>query len=165
MKNKKGKTNAIRLLEQKKIPYLEQEFPVTDAHLSAREVAQALAQDEGVIFKTLVTTGKQTGIVVAVIPSNQELDLKKLAKASGNKKMEMLHLNDLEGATGYIRGGCSPIGMKKNYPTFFDQSGLDLPVIHVSAGRRGLQMSVAPKALSDIVSGQFIDLCIKKDHS
>lgn len=157
-KKKIPKTNAIRLLEQQKIPYIESEFAITDEHTDAVSVATALGQDASEIFKTLVTVGNKTGVVVAVIPGNQELDLKKLAKVSGNKKMEMLHLKELEGTTGYIRGGCSPVGMKKQYPTYFDQSALDLAQIHVSAGRRGLQMSVEPKALAKVVKGTFSDL-------
>lgn len=162
-KKKMQKTNAIRLLEQKKIPYVEREFEVTEAHTDAITVAHALGQKENEIFKTLVTVGNKTGIVVAVIPGNQALDLKKLAKASGNKKMEMLHVKDLEVTTGYIRGGCSPVGMKKLFPTYFDETELMLTNIHVSAGRRGLQMSVSPKPLAELVKGKFVDLLLKNE--
>ncbi|QIL46261.1 Cys-tRNA(Pro) deacylase [Vagococcus coleopterorum] len=159
-KKKIQKTNAIRLLEQKKIPYTEREFEVTDEHTDAVSVAHALGQKEEEIFKTLVTLGNKTGPVVVAIPGNHELDLKKLAKVSGNKKMEMLPLKDLEQTTGYIRGGCSPVGMKKLYPTYFDQSALEHDSIHVSAGKRGVQMSVAPQALAQLVRGEFHDLIV-----
>ena len=106
--------------------------------------------------------GNKTGPVVAVIPSNQELDLKKIAKESGNKKDEMLHLRDLENLTGYIRGGCSPVGMKKLFPTYFDQSALNFATIMVSAGKRGLQMELAPNDLAGLVRGKFVDLTLEK---
>ena len=114
------------------------------------------------IFKTLVAVGNKTGPVVAVIPSNQELDLKKIAKESGNKKVEMLHLKDLENLTGYIRGGCSPVGMKKLFPTYFDQSALNFATIMVSAGKRGVQMELAPNDLAGLVRGKFVDLTLEK---
>ena len=154
-KKKIQKTNAIRLLDQKKIAYEEQEFAYSEDHVDAVTVAHALGEEEDEIFKTLVTVGNKTGPVVAVIPGNQELDLKKLAKVSGNKKVEMLPLKDLEATTGYIRGGCSPVGMKKLYPTYFDSSALTHDKIHVSAGKRGLQMSVNPEELESVVRGKF----------
>ena len=107
-KKKQVKTNAIRIVEQKKIPYQEHTYTFSEDDLGAKHVAEELNQNEAQIFKTLVAVGNKTGPVVAVIPSNQELDLKKIAKESGNKKVEMLHLKDLESLTGYIRGGCSP---------------------------------------------------------
>lgn len=158
MAKKQQKTNAIRLLEKQHIAYVEREFTVTTEHTSATSVAKALGQDENELFKTLVTVGNKTGIVVAVIPGNRELDLKKLAKASANKKMELLPLKDLEATTGYIRGGCSPVGMKKLFPTFFDETALTFKQIHVSAGRRGVQMSVAPEELAQVVNGKFVEL-------
>lgn len=154
-KKKIQKTNAIRLLDQKKIAYEEQEFAYSEDHVDAVTVAHALGEEEDEIFKTLVTVGNKTGPVVAVIPGNQELDLKKLAKVSGNKKVEMLPLKDLEATTGYIRGGCSPVGMKKLYPTYFDSSALTHDKVHVSAGKRGLQMSVNPEELASVVRGKF----------
>ena len=110
------------------------------------------------IFKTLVAVGNKTGPVVAVIPSDHELDLKKIAKVSGNKKVEMLHLRDLEATTGYIRGGCSPIGMKKLFPTFIDASAEQYEQIAISAGKRGLQMEIAPSAIKELTRGQFAEL-------
>ncbi|MDF0480433.1 Cys-tRNA(Pro) deacylase [Vagococcus sp. PNs007] len=160
-KKKIQKTNAIRLLDQKKITYAEQEFAYSEDHVDAVTVAHTLGEEEDEIFKTLVTVGNKTGPVVAVIPGNKELDLKRLAKVSGNKKIEMLPLKDLEATTGYIRGGCSPVGMKKLYPTYFDSSALDHDKIHVSAGRRGLQMSVNPKELGELVRAKFEDIIVK----
>ncbi|BFQ96267.1 Cys-tRNA(Pro) deacylase [Enterococcus cecorum] len=161
-KKKQVKTNAIRIVEQKKIPYQEHTYIFSENDLGAKHVAEELNQNEAQIFKTLVAVGNKTGPVVAVIPSNQELDLKKIAKESGNKKVEMLHLKDLENLTGYIRGGCSPVGMKKLFPTYFDQSALNFATIMVSAGKRGVQMELAPNDLAGLVRGKFVDLTLEK---
>ena len=161
-KKKQVKTNAIRIVEQKKIPYQEHTYTFSEIDLGAKHVAEELNQNEAQIFKTLVAVGNKTGPVVAVIPSNQELDLKKIAKESGNKKVEMLHLKDLENLTGYIRGGCSPVGMKKLFPTYFDQSALNFATIMVSAGKRGVQMELAPNDLAGLVRGKFVDLTLEK---
>lgn len=161
-KKKQVKTNAIRIVEQKKIPYQEHTYTFSENDLGAKHVAEELNQNEAQIFKTLVAVGNKTGPVVAVIPSNQELDLKKVAKESGNKKVEMLHLKDLENLTGYIRGGCSPVGMKKLFPTYFDQSALNFATIMVSAGKRGVQMELAPNDLAGLVRGKFVDLTLEK---
>ena len=161
-KKKQVKTNAIRIVEQKKIPYQEHTYTFSENDLGAKHVAEELNQNEAQIFKTLVAVGNKTGPVVAVIPSNQELDLKKIAKESGNKKVEMLHLKDLENLTGYIRGGCSPVGMKKLFPTYFDQSALNFATIMVSAGKRGVQMELAPNDLAGLVRGNFVDLTLEK---
>ena len=161
-KKKQIKTNAIRIVEQKKIPYQEHTYTYSENDLGAKHVAEELNQNEAQIFKTLVAVGNKTGPVVAVIPSNQELDLKKIAKESGNKKVEMLHLKDLENLTGYIRGGCSPVGMKKLFPTYFDQSALNFATIMVSAGKRGVQMELAPNDLAGLVRGKFVDLTLEK---
>ena len=161
-KKKQVKTNAIRIVEQKKIPYQEHTYTFSEDDLGAKHVAEELNQNEAQIFKTLVAVGNKTGPVVAVIPSNQELDLKKIAKESGNKKVEMLHLKDLENLTGYIRGGCSPVGMKKLFPTYFDKSALNFATIMVSAGKRGLQMELAPNDLAGLVRGKFVDLTLEK---
>lgn len=160
-KKKIQKTNAIRLIEQQKIPYVEREFAWSEEHIDALTAAHNVGLPEDEIFKTLVTTGNKTGPVIAVIPGNQELDLKALAKVSGNKKIEMLPLKELEQTTGYIRGGCSPVGMKKLYPTFIDKSALKKGTIHVSAGRRGLQMSLLAEDLGGLVKAQFVDLTMK----
>lgn len=161
-KKKQVKTNAIRIVEQKKIPYQEHTYTFSENDLGAKHVAEELNQNEAQIFKTLVAVGNKTGPVVAVIPSNQELDLKKIDKESGNKKVEMLHLKDLENLTGYIRGGCSPVGMKKLFPTYFDQSALNFATIMVSAGKRGVQMELAPNDLAGLVRGKFVDLTLEK---
>jgi Cys-tRNA(Pro)/Cys-tRNA(Cys) deacylase len=158
-KKKENKTNALRLLEQRKIVYEEHHYAWSEEHLDANEVAVQLpkkAPEE--IFKTLVAQGNKTGILVAVIPSNRELDLKKIAQVSGNKKVEMLPLKDLEQTTGYLRGGCSPVGMKKLFPTFIDDSAQNFATIVVSAGRRGLQMEVNPNDLLKVIKGQFVQI-------
>ncbi|HFN2311195.1 TPA: Cys-tRNA(Pro) deacylase [Enterococcus faecium] len=157
-KKKIVKTNAIRMVEQKKIPYTEHEYEWDESHLSASSVAEQLPESQSRIFKTLVAVGNVTGPLVAVIPGEAELNLKKLAKVSGNKKVEMLHLKDLEATTGYIRGGCSPIGMKKLFPTYLDQIAESYEQIIVSAGRRGLQMELAPQDICALMSGQFADI-------
>lgn len=158
MAKKIPKTNAIRLVEQKKINYHEHTYEWSEEHLGTDTVAQELGQNEAQVFKTLVAVGNKTGNLVAVIPGTKELDLKKLAKASGNKKVEMLHLKDLEPTTGYIRGGCSPVGMKKLFPTYIDASAESFDTIMVSAGRRGLQMELSPKDLASVIRGTFVDL-------
>lgn len=157
-KKKIVKTNAIRMVEQKKIPYTEHEYEWDESHLSASSVAEQLPESQSRIFKTLVAVGNVTGPLVAVIPGEAELNLKKLAKVSGNKKVEMLHLKDLEATTGYIRGGCSPIGMKKLFPTYLDQIAESYEQIIVSAGRRGLQMELAPQDICALTSGQIADI-------
>lgn len=115
---------------------------------------------ESRIFKTLVAVGNNIGPIVAVIPGSTELDLKKLAKVSGNKKVEMLHLKDLEKTTGYIRGGCSPIGMKKLFPTFIEEQAKEYDQIIISAGKRGLQMELAPEAIAELTNATFVDIKI-----
>lgn len=156
-KKKTVKTNAIRLIEQQKVPYTEYQYEWSEDHLGADEVAKQMKESEK-IYKTLVAVGNKTGPLVAVIPGNCELDLKKIAKVSGNKKVEMLHLRDLETTTGYIRGGCSPVGMKKLFPTYIDSSAQQLATMLVSAGRRGLQMEVAPTDLLKVTKGVFVEI-------
>lgn len=138
--------------------YREYSYEWSENHVGAEEVATKLGQNPAQVFKTLVAIGNKTGVIVAVIPGNHELDLKKLAKASGNKKVEMLHLKDLEQTTGYIRGGCSPIGMKKLFPSYIDQTAELFDTIIISAGKRGLQLEMAPIDLSTLVRGEFVDL-------
>lgn len=147
-KKKESKTNALRIVEQQKIPYTLYHYTWSEDAISANHVAdQLLEKKEAQIFKTLLFVGNVTGPIVAVIPSNQEADLKKLAKLSGNKKVELLHLTELEKTTGYIRGGCSPVGMKKQFSTYLDSSVEIWDEMIVSAGRRGIQMGLAPQAL------------------
>ena len=147
-KKKESKTNALRIVEQQKIPYTLYHYTWSEDAVSANHVAdQLLEKKEAQIFKTLLFVGNVTGPIVAVIPSNQEADLKKLAKLSGNKKVELLHLTALQQTTGYTRGGCSPVGMKKQFPTYLDSSVEIWDEMIVSAGRRGIQMGLAPQAL------------------
>lgn len=159
-KKKIQKTNAIRLVEQKKVDYIEHEYAWSEDNLGAGHVSEQVNIEPARIFKTLVAIGNKTGPVVAVVPSDHELDLKKIAKASGNKKVEMLHLRDLEATTGYIRGGCSPIGMKKLFPTFVDTSAQSFEKIAISAGKRGLQMEIASNAIVELTRGQFVELTL-----
>ncbi|EOL44251.1 protein ebsC [Enterococcus caccae ATCC BAA-1240] len=157
-KKKNQKTNAMRIIEQHKIAYKEYEFEWSEDHLSANNVAEKLGIEDGKIFKTLVTVGNKTGPVVAVIPGNKELDLKKLANASGNKKVDMLHLKDLEETTGYIRGGCSPIGMKKLFPTYIAEDARLFDTIIISAGKRGMQIELSPLSILQVTSGKMAEL-------
>ncbi|MDN6640330.1 MAG: Cys-tRNA(Pro) deacylase [Tetragenococcus sp.] len=157
-KKKKEKTNAIRLVEQHQVSYTEHEYSWSEDQLGAEHVAKELDQNIARIFKTLVVTGNKRGPLVAVVPGGQELDLKKMAKLSQNKKVEMLPLKDLEKTTGYIRGGCSPIGMKKQFPTYIDQTAQDFSSILVSAGKRGLQIELAPEDLVELVGGTLADI-------
>ena len=153
MAKKIEKTNAARLLDKAKIPYdlIPYEFDEND--LAAQHVADSLGQDIAKVFKTLILHGDRTGYIVCVIPGNMEVDLKALAKVSGNKKVEMIPMKDLLQVTGYIRGGCSPIGMKKRFPTYFHSTANDHDMIYVSAGVRGLQIQIVPSDLIAFVQG------------
>lgn len=157
-KAKVQKTNAIRLLEKHQISFTIHTFPWSEDHLGAAEAIEKLTVPKERIFKTLVTTGDKTGIVVAVIPGEGELDLKALAKVSGNKHVELLPIQDLLAATGYIRGGCSPIGMKKDYPTYFSSAAKDWDSMIVSAGKRGMQVELSPLDLKSVTNGEFADI-------
>lgn len=152
------KTNAARLLDKARIPYKLIPYEFDENDLAAQHVADSLGQDIARVFKTLVLHGDRTGHIVCVVPGNAEVDLKALAKASGNKKVEMIAMKDLLGVTGYIRGGCSPIGMKKRFPTFFHTSALDFDTIYVSAGVRGLQLEINPAELIRFVSASTADV-------
>ena len=145
MSNKINKTNVARLLDKAKVPYELIPYEVDENDLSAVHVAASLGEDIEQVFKTLVLRGDKTGHFVCVIPGEHEVDLKMAAKASGNKKCEMLPLKELLPTTGYIRGGCSPIGMKKHFPTYIHDTCLSFPYIYVSAGVRGLQIKLAPQ--------------------
>ena len=151
------KTNVMRVLEQKKVPYKGHCYVDTDA-VSGVEVAEVLGQDPAHVFKTLVTMGKTKQNYVFVIPVARELDLKKAAKAVGEKSIEMLKSKDLLPLTGYVRGGCSPIGMKKAFPTFLDETAQLYDEIGVSAGCRGCQILLAPDALINYVNSSLCDL-------
>lgn len=158
MAKKTEKTNAARLLDKAGISYdlIPYEFDEND--LAAQHVADSLGQPIEQVFKTLVLHGDRSGHIVCVVPGNGEVDLKALAKASGNKKVEMIAMKDLLSVTGYIRGGCSPIGMKKKFPTYFHSTVLDFETIYVSAGVRGLQLEISPAALVDFVGGIVADV-------
>ena len=153
-----AKTNAVRLLEKAGVTFETKEYPVDEEHLDARHVADGVGEDISLVFKTFVLKGERTGLFVCVIPGAEEVDLKKAARAAGDKKAEMLPMKELLPATGYIRGGCSPVGMKKPLPTFFHVSALDHPKIYVSAGQRGMQLIIAPQDLINFVGGAAVDL-------
>ena len=156
-KDKTEKTNVMRLLEQKKLPYTPHDYLATGA-VSGVEVAAALGEPPERVFKTLVTTGASGGHYVFVIPVAEELDLKKAAKAVGEKSIAMLPQKELLPLTGYIHGGCSPIGMKKLYPTFIDESAQLFDTICVSAGKIGAQVELAPDALCGLISAKYAEL-------
>lgn len=151
MAKKIEKTNAARLLDKAGVPYKLIPYEFDENDLAAQHVADSLGQDIARVFKTLVLHGDRTGHVVCVVPGNAEVDLKALAKASGSKKVEMIPMKDLLSVTGYIRGGCSPVGMKKRFPTYFHTTALDFETIYVSAGVRGLQIEIAPADLIGFV--------------
>lgn len=153
-----AKTNAARLLDRAKIAYELIAYEVDESDLSAAHVAETLGENVDQVFKTLVLHGDKSGYFVCVIPGNKELDLKLAAKVSGNKNCRMIPMKDLLGITGYIRGACSPIGMKKHFATYIHETCLAFDSIYVSAGQRGLQISVAPKALIDIAKAQVATL-------
>lgn len=155
---KEVKTNAARLLDKAGVRYSLNSYTVDEDDLSAVHVAEQLGVDPGVLFKTLVLRGDRGGVFVCVIPGDTEVDLKKAAKVSGNKKAEMVAMKELLPLTGYIRGGCSPIGMKKRYPTYIDLRSLDWPEIYISAGVRGIQIRIAPDALIAFTDAGTADL-------
>lgn len=148
---KTEKTNAARLLDASGIEYELVPYSYSEEDLSAESVAAELSEPIEQVFKTLVLRGDKTKEFVCVIPGDMEVDLKVAAKISGNKNCEMLHVKDLLPTTGYIRGGCSPIGMKKPFPTFIHESALLYDYIYISAGKRGLQIKINPQALIDFV--------------
>ena len=154
------KTNAVRLVEQAKIPCREHFYEFDENDLSGLHAAEALGRDPEEVFKTLVARGAKTGINVFCIPVCCELDLKKAAKAAGDKNMELIHVKELLALTGYIRGGCSPVGMKKKYPTYFDETCELYDTIAVSAGERGHQMVLPPLALAELVEARLADLTV-----
>ena len=158
MAKKIEKTNAARLLDKAGVPYELIPYEFDENDLAARHVADSLGQDIARVFKTLVLRGDKTGYVVCVVPGDAEVHLKSLAKVSGNKKVEMIAMKDLLGVTGYIRGGCSPIGMKKKFPTYFHSTALDFDFIYVSAGVRGLQLKISPADLISFVSAVVGDV-------
>lgn len=152
------KTNAARILDQKKINYELIPYEVDENDLSAEHIANQLGEDIHQVFKTLVLSGDKSGYFVCVIPGCDEVDLKKTAKVSGNKKCDLIPMKELLPLTGYIRGGCSPIGMKKAFPTYIHSSCQQFDHIYVSAGVRGLQFRIAPQDLIQIVRAKVEDL-------
>ncbi|MDD7194826.1 MAG: Cys-tRNA(Pro) deacylase [Oscillospiraceae bacterium] len=152
------KTNAMRLLEAAGIDFEVLEYPVDENDLSGESVARKTGKAHEQIFKTLVFSGEKNGFGVCCIPTCEELDLKKAAKLFGEKKVEMLHVKDLLKTTGYIRGGCSPVGMKKQFPTVIDETACLFDKIYVSAGVRGMMLGVEPQALADFVNARLADV-------
>lgn len=152
------KTNAMRLLDQAKINYQTFEYEWDEEHLGGEHVASQIGIPVEQVFKTLVARGDKKGILVFVIPVNTELNLKKAAQAAGDKKVEMIHVKELLGLTGYIRGGCSPIGMKKKYPTFIDETAILFDHITVSAGVRGCQLYLSREQLVSYVDATLYEL-------
>lgn len=152
------KTNVIRMLDKAKIPYTTATYEVDESDLSGTHIAECTGMNPDTVFKTLVAKGDKTGCCVFCIPCAKEVDLKKAAKITGNKKVEFLHLKDLLPTTGYIRGGCSPIGMKKQFSTYIHESAQKFDTISVSGGMRGLQVILSPLALSEFIGAKFSDL-------
>ncbi len=153
-----AKTNAVRLIQAAGIPCREAFYEFDENDLNGNHAADAIGMPREQVFKTLVARGEKKGLHVFCIPVCCELDLKKAAKAAGDKNMEMVAVKELLGLTGYIRGGCSPVGMKKKYPTHFDETCILYDEIAVSAGARGHQMIVPPEALAALVDGEFADI-------
>ena len=154
------KTNAARLLDRAKIPYELIPYEVDENNLAAGHVAESLGEDIRQVFKTIVLRGERTGYFVCVIPGNEEIDLKKAAKVAGDKKADLIHVKELLPLTGYIRGGCSPIGMKKSFPTVYHTTAPAFGHIFISAGIRGLQLKIDPAQLIAYTNGQVADLTV-----
>ena len=157
MGKKEAKTNAIRILETMKIPYEARTYECDD-FVDAAQIADKLGLDHAGMYKTITTVGKSGGYYVFVVPIDDEIDFKKAAKAAGEKSIEMLHLKDLTKVTGYIRGGCTSIGMKKQYPTFIHEAAKEQDKITVSGGRLGLQITLAPDDLCRAAKAEYADI-------
>lgn len=158
MAHKIQKTNAARLLDSAGISYELIPYPVDESDLSAGHIAATLGEDIDRVFKTIVLAGSDGGHLVCVVPGNAEINLKKAAKVSGHKKVDLIAMKELLPLTGYIRGGCSPIGMKKPFPVFFHESATDYDYIYVSAGQRGLQLKISPAELIRFTGAATADL-------
>ena len=154
------KTNAMRILDASKIPYEPYEYPVDENNLTGVHIAEQVGLDKDIVFKTITARGDKNGIVVFCIPCAYELDLKKCARVTGDKRIELLPVKELLANTGYIRGGCSPIGMKKQYPTFIDETCLLWDKITVSAGIRGCQLLIEVQKLLSLVNAITADLTV-----
>ncbi len=159
-KEKINKTNACRILDQKQIQYELVPYEVDENDLGAEHIANQLGEDINQVFKTLVLKGDKIGYFVCVVPGNDELDLKKTAKATGNKSCDLIPMKELLPLTGYIRGGCSPVGMKKQFPTFIHETCILFDYIYVSAGVRGLQFKLNPQDLINAVGMTEADLTL-----
>lgn len=158
---KQDKTNVMRILEQKKVDYVPHFYPHEEGvAVDGATVARLTGRDPAQVFKTLVTVGASREHYVFVIPVESELELKKAAKAVGEKSVTMLPLKELTPLTGYVRGGCSPVGMKKRFVTVFHESALEWDAILVSAGRIGAQVEVSPQALAELVGGTFAQVTV-----
>ena len=157
-----SKTNAARLLDAAQVPYELIPYEVDETDLGAQHIADQLGENIEQVFKTLILQGDKTGHLVCVIPGAEEVDLKKAAKVSGNKKVDLIPMKELLPTTGYIRGGCSPVGMKKPFPTYIDETCILYDYIYVSAGVRGLQFKINPEALVVFVGAQIVDLMAEK---
>lgn len=160
MSNQIKKTNAMRLLDAANIPYETRSYDYDESDLSGVHAAEVLGLPCETVFKTLVARGDKTGLTVFCIPVAEELDLKKAAKVSGNKSIELLHVKELLPSTGYIRGGCSPIGMKKKLPTFLDETAMLFDTIAVSAGQRGVQILLSPDELLSFTDAAYVDITV-----
>ncbi|PLR96547.1 Cys-tRNA(Pro) deacylase [Bacillus sp. T33-2] len=152
------KTNAMRILDQIDVTYEVLSYDPADGKIDGVSVASKIGKEAGLVYKTLVAQGSSQNLYVFVIPVECELDLKKAAKAAAEKKVEMLPVKDIQKSTGYVRGGCSPIGMKKQYKTFLDSSARSLEKMVVSAGKIGLQIELDPKELQNAVNAEFVEL-------
>ena len=157
-----NKTNAARLLDKAKIKYELVPYEVDENDLAATHIATQLGEDIRQVFKTLVLKGDKTGHFVCVVPGDAEVDLKKAAKVSGNKKVDLIPMKELLPTTGYIRGGCSPVGMKKTFPTYFHSTCMEFGYIYVSAGVRGLQLKIAPADLVKYVRASVAEIIVEK---
>lgn len=154
------KTNVLRILEKEKIPYSPSAYDVKDGKIDGIAVAQKVGKNVEEVFKTLLVQGKSKNCYVCVIPVNKELDFKKVSQVTGEKSIEMLPVTELQKMTGYIRGGCSPIGMKKTYPTFIHESASVLTQMTVSAGKVGVQVTLEPQKLIHLINAQYAALVI-----
>lgn len=157
-KEKIQKTNAMRMLDSAGLEYEMTSYDYDESDLSGVHAAEELGVSPDIVFKTLVTRGDGNAFFVFVIPVAESLDLKKAARVSGNKKIEMIHVREILDVTGYIRGGCSPIGMKKQFPTFIDETAMLYEKIYFSAGKRGVQIILDPSELAEVTGGEFADL-------
>ena len=155
---KQNKTNVMRRLDAAKIDYEACEYEVDENDLSGTHIAEQIGLEYDRVFKTIVTKGDKTGYLVFCIPCHKEIDLKKAAAATGNKRIEPLHVKDLLSVTGYIRGGCSPIAMKKSFPTYFDESAKNMDKITISAGVRGIQLLVSADELVAYTRAKLVDV-------